>query len=173
MNQNTLVEAATEHPVFLTRVMDAPRDLVWRAWSEAEALAQWWGPKDFPTRVEKVDFRPGGVFHYAMQTPGGEMWGKFVYRDIKPPQRLVFILSFSDAQGNTIRAPFCDTYPLEILNDVTFTEQGGKTTITMRGGPFNATQEERESYIAMLEGMQEGTNATLDNLADFLATLRA
>lgn len=172
MNQN-MTQEQTAFPVFLTRVMDAPRDLVWRAWSDAEALAQWWGPKDFPTRVEKLDFRPGGVFHSCMQTPDGEMWGKFVYREIEPPQRLVFVLSFADAQGNTVRAPFSDTHPLEILSDVTFTEENGKTTILMRGGPWNATEAERQSYQAMLQNVQHGTNATLDQLAQYLAGIRA
>lgn len=172
MNQN-MTQEQTAFPVFLSRVMDAPRDLVWRAWSDAEALAQWWGPKDFPTRVEKLDFRPGGVFHYCMQTPDGEMWGKFVYREIEPPQRLVFVLSFADAQGNTVRAPFSDTHPLEILSDVTFTEENGKTTILMRGGPWNATEAERQSYQAMLQNMQQGTNATLDQLAQYLVGIRA
>ena len=166
MNQSTL---STEHPVFLTRVMDAPRDLVWRAWSQAEALAQWWGPAGFSTRVEQFNFRPSGVFLYTMQTPGGDCCGKVVYRDIEPPQRLSFILSFSDAQGNIARAPFSETHPLEILSDVTFTEQSGKTLITMRGGPWNATEEERQGYADALKGMQHGTNAMLDNLAVFLA----
>ncbi len=168
MNQDTLT-TEHEYPVFLTRVMDVPRDLVWKAWSEAKALAQWWGPTSCQTRVEKLDFRPGGVFHYAMQTPGGEMWGKFVYHDIVPPERLVFVLSFADEQGNIVRAPFSDAHPLEILSDVTFSEQDGKTLITMRGGPFNATEAERQGYAAMLKDMQEGTNATLDNLALYLA----
>ncbi len=162
-----------ENHIFLTRVFDAPRELVWKAWSNAEALAQWWGPKGCATRVEKLDFRPGGVFHYAMQTPDGEFWGKFVYRDIEPPEHLSFLLSFADAQGNIVRAPFSDTHPLEILSDVTFTEQDGKTTITMRGGPFNATQEERESYAAILTDMREGTNSTFDNLAEYLAKTQA
>ena len=176
MNQNISTEPSTngEYPVFLTREMDAPRELVWRAWSEAEALAQWWAPKGFSTRVESFDFRPGGVFHYAMQTPdGGEMWGKFVYREIDPPKRLAFMLSFADAQGNTVRAPFSETHPLEIYSEVTFTERDGKTTITMRGGPFNATEAERAGYAAMLKNMQEGTDSTLDNLADYLAKARA
>ncbi len=168
------INVPLENHVFLTRVVDAPRDLVWKAFSDAKALAQWWGPKDCTTRVEKLDFRPGGVFLYAIQTPdGGQMWGKFVYRDIVPPERLVFMLSFADAEGNTTRAPFSATHPLEILSDVTFTEQDGKTTITMRSGPFNSTQEERESYAAMLTDMQEGTNATLDNLVVYLAKTQA
>ena len=176
MKQNTSTEPSTngEFPIFLTREMDAPRELVWRAWSEAEALAQWWGPKGFSTRVESFDFRPGGVFHYAIQTHDGQnTWGKFVYRDIEPPSRLVFVMSFADAQGNTARAPFCDTHPLEIYSEVTFTERDGKTTITMRGGPLNATEAERAGYAAMLKNMQEGTNSTLDNLADYLAQARA
>ena len=168
------INVPLENHLFLTRVVDAPRELVWKAWSEAEALAQWWGPKGFSTRVESFDFRPGGIFHYAIQTPdGGQMWGKFVYYEISPPERLIFVMSFADAQGNTARAPFSDTYPLEIYNEVTFTERDSKTTITMRGAPFNATDAERAGYAAMFKDMQEGTESTLDNLTDYLAKARA
>jgi uncharacterized protein YndB with AHSA1/START domain len=173
MDQNNSSRAVPDD-LFLTRVMDAPRELVWKAYSEAEALAQWWGPKGCGTRVEKLDFRPGGIFHYAMQTPqGGEMWGKFVYWEIQPPERIVFVLSFSDPEGNTVRAPFSDTHPLEVYSEVTFTEEGGKTRITMRGGPLNATEAERASYAALMKNMQIGTNATLDKLAAYLAEKQA
>ena len=84
----------------IARVFDAPRDLVWKAWTEAEHLARWWGPKGFPISVVKLDLRPGSVFLYSMRFPEGhEMWGKFVYREIAEPGRLVFINSFSDAEG--------------------------------------------------------------------------
>ena len=106
---------------------------------DAEALAQWWGPKGATMRVINLDFRPGGTFHYAMAfQPGHEMYGRFIYREIVAPERLVFVISFSDAEGGITRAPFPqlkDMWPLEVLNVVTFTEHAGKTTIALRGGP--------------------------------------
>src|SRR5580700_3871342 len=99
----------------LTRVLNAPQELVFKAWTEAKSLAQWWGPKGFTLNVAKLDFRPGGQFLYSMNDSNGfEMWGKFVYHEIEAPERLVFVNSFSDKEGNTIRAPFSATWPLEV-----------------------------------------------------------
>ena len=97
----------------LTRVFDAPRDIVFKAWSDAEALAQWWGPKGFGMEVATLDFRPGGWFHYSMKSPDGKlMWGKFVYGEIKAPEKFVFINSFSDEKGNNTRNPWMPKWPL-------------------------------------------------------------
>src|SRR5205085_4388835 len=101
----------------ITRVFDAPRELVWKAITESERLMRWWGPKGFTMQVAQLDLRPGGVFHYSMRSPGGnDMWGKFVYREVVAPERLVFVNSFSDAEGNLTRNPFSPSWPLEILN---------------------------------------------------------
>jgi uncharacterized protein YndB with AHSA1/START domain len=154
----------------VTRVFDAPRALVWKAWTEADRLAQWWGPKGCAISVRKLDLRPGGMFHYSMKgADGREMWGKFVYREIVKPERIVFVNSFSDENGGTARMPWMPGFPLEVLNTQTFTEQGGKTTVTLRGGPINATEEERRLFESMFENMQKGFAGTFDQLADHLA----
>ncbi len=130
-----------------SRTFDAPRSLVWKVYTEAEHLAQWWGPKGFTWLSGTLDFKPGGVFHYGMRSPtGDEMWGKFNYREISKPDRIIFTNSFSDKDGNTVRAPFAADWPLEILNTVTFVEEGGKTTVTLRGGPFNANAAEKARF---------------------------
>jgi uncharacterized protein YndB with AHSA1/START domain len=154
----------------ISRVFDAPRELVFKAQAESERLEQWWGAKGFTTRVIKLDFRPGGIFHYSMRTPDGrEMWGKFVYREIVAPERIVFTNSFADKDGNMIRAPFSSTWPLEILNTLTLSEHKGKTTLTIRSVPFNAEKEESETFEAGLDSMRQGFNGSLDRLADYLA----
>jgi uncharacterized protein YndB with AHSA1/START domain len=154
----------------ITRTFNAPRELVFKAWSEAERLAQWWGPKGFKMEVAKLDLRPGGLFHYSMHTPDGhEMWGKFVYHEITPPEKIVFVNSFSDPEGNTIRAPFSAIFPLEIMNILTFSEQDGKTTITLEGGPINSSAEELEFFIGMRDNMNQGFRGTFDQLEEYLA----
>lgn len=159
-----------ERALVITRVFDAPRELVWKAFTESDRLAQWWGPKGFTMLVRTLDFRPGGVFHYAMRAPDGQiMWGKFVYRDIQAPERMVFVNSFSDENGAIVRAPFSPTWPLEVLNTVTLTESGGKTTVTLRGGPINATGEERAIFWNRQESVQQGFAGTFDQLAAYLA----
>lgn len=79
------------------RTFDAPRELVWKACTEPELMKQWFSPKGFTVRVAKMDFRPGGIYHYCQKSADGlEMWGKVVYREIVAPEKLVYINSFSD-----------------------------------------------------------------------------
>jgi uncharacterized protein YndB with AHSA1/START domain len=79
----------------ITRVVDAPLKRAWKAWTDPKQLKQWWGPKGFEIVSTKVDLKPGGIFHYRLRCPDGQdMWGKFVYREIVPEERLVFIVAF-------------------------------------------------------------------------------
>jgi uncharacterized protein YndB with AHSA1/START domain len=159
-----------ERELVITHVFDAPRELVWKAFTESNRLAHWWGPKGFTMLVRRLDFRPGGIFHYSMRSPDGQiLWGRFVYRDILAPERMVFVNSFSDEEGAITRAPFSPTWPLEIMNTVTFAEHDGKTTVTLRGGPINATDEERETFWNGQESMRQGFAGTFDQLAAYLA----
>jgi len=154
----------------ITRDFDAPRDLVWKAWTEPERLAQWWGPAGSEIRVRALDLRPGGVFHYSMEAPDGpEMWGKFVYREIEPQERLVFVSCFSDEKGGLTRNPWIATWPLEVLNTLTLDERDGRTTLTLRGGPINATEEELQAFAAGVAGMRQGFNGTFGQLERYLA----
>jgi uncharacterized protein YndB with AHSA1/START domain len=167
-------EAETHPPFVVTRQFDAPRGLVFRAWTEAGHLAEWWGPKGFTMLRCTNDPRPGGVMHYGMQAPdGGVMWGKWVYREIAAPERLAFVVSFSDEEGGTVRAPFSAEWPLEVLSTFTFEEQGGRTTLTMRGEPVNATAAERRAFAGFHDSMTQGWGGTLDQLDAHLARVSA
>ena len=163
-------QAPGERELVITRVFDAPRKLVWKAFAESDRLAQWWGPTGFSMLTHTLDFRPGGIFHYSMRSPEGHIsWGRFVYRDIQPPERMVFVNSFSDEEGNVTRAPFNPTWPLEVLNTLTLSEADGKTTLTLRGGPTNATEEERETFWRAQESLRQGFAGTFDKLSDYLS----
>ncbi|MBS1531086.1 MAG: SRPBCC domain-containing protein [Bacteroidetes bacterium] len=160
----------TTQELVITRIYNAPRKLVYKAWSDAEALAQWWGPAGMTLTVKKLDFRPGGIFHYGMGLPNGAMmWGIFKYRDIKEPEQIVFVNSFADEDGNITRAPFHPAWPLEILNKLVLEEHDGKTTMTLSGGPVNATKEEFEVFAASIPQMEGGFKGTFDQLEAFLA----
>jgi uncharacterized protein YndB with AHSA1/START domain len=100
---------------------------------------------------------------------GGVMWGKFTYREIIAPERLVFVDSFSDENENIIRAPFSENFPLQILNTLTFEEDGSQTRLTLRGAPLNATPEEQEFFASMHDSMQQGFGGTFDQLVEHLA----
>jgi uncharacterized protein YndB with AHSA1/START domain len=155
---------------FMSRVFDTPRDLVWKAFTDVEHMKQWWGPKGFTVVKAQMDLRPGGTYHYAMKSPdGATMWGKFVFREIVPPEKIVFINSFSDENGGTTRHPLHITWPLEMLSTFTFEDLGGKTHFSLRWSPYNATAEERKTFDEGHQSMTQGWTGTMDQLAAYLA----
>ena len=159
----------------IERTLDAPRNLVWRAFTDAEHMKQWWGPKGFKVFHSKMDLRPGGTYLYGMEVPNGPvMWGKFVYREIVPPSKLVFINSFSDENRGVTRHPMSPTWPLELLSTFTFEEAGpGKTKFTIRWSPHNATEEERKTFDAGQASMNQGWSGTLEQLEAYLPKAKA
>ncbi|MBD2872339.1 SRPBCC domain-containing protein [Paenibacillus arenilitoris] len=172
MTDNVDATKAANNEFVITRELDAPRELVFKAWTEPEHLQRWWGPKGLTITVVKLDLRPGGLFHYIMRTPeGDETWGRFAYREITAPERLVYVNSFSDPEGGIVRPPFDDPWPLEILNTVTLEEQDGKTTVTISAIPVNASEEETRVFRAGFESMEQGYGGTFDQLAEHLAAL--
>jgi uncharacterized protein YndB with AHSA1/START domain len=169
--KNNASAGAPGRDFVITRSFEAPRQRVFSALTEYEHLRHWWGPKGFTWVGGTLDLRPGGLFHYCMRSPDGrEMWGKFVYREIVHPERLVFVNSFSDKSGATIRAPFAATWPLQVLNTITLAEEGGRTILTLNGAPLDASDEERRTFDAARPSMQQGFTGTFDQLADYLAT---
>jgi uncharacterized protein YndB with AHSA1/START domain len=165
----TASNAATKE-FTISRTFNAPRDAVWTAWTDRDALAQWWGPKGCTIDVTRLEVRPGGMFLYSMGLPNGDKWwGRFIYREIVKPERIVFVNSFSDESGNVTRAPFSDKWPKEVLNVMTLTEEGGKTTLSLRGGPIDVSDEERAMFEGMFASMQQGFGGTFDQLDAYLA----
>jgi uncharacterized protein YndB with AHSA1/START domain len=153
----------------ISHTFGVPREVMWRAWSERDQLMQWFGPKGVSIAQATLDFRPGGFFHFCMRLPDGKaMWGKFVYREIEPPRRVVWVNSFSDENRGVIRHPMRATWPLEMLTVATFAEEEGKTTVTVRWTPIGATEEESETFNSNHESMQMGWTGTFEQLAEYL-----
>jgi uncharacterized protein YndB with AHSA1/START domain len=170
MSANRLA-TATDAAFVITRVFDAPLALTWKAWAEADRLKAWWGPRGCTIEVANQEFRPGGFFHYNMRFASGtEWWGRFLYREIVAPERIVWFNSFSNPGCGITRAPFGMAIPLEVLNDVTFTEKAGKTTVTLRATPHGATAEEVATFKDMHTGLQQGYGGSFDQLAGILAS---
>lgn len=161
-------------PFVISRVFDAPRERVWSAWTEVERLKQWWGPKGFVVTHCKLDLRPGGVMHYCLRMPdGNEMWGRFVYREIVKPERLVFVNSFSDKDGGITVHPMSPTWPREMLTTVTFEAQGGKTKVRVQWTLFDtATDLERKTFDEGRDSMKMGWTGTMDQFDAFLANTK-
>ena len=156
-------------PFVISRVFDAPRDKVWKAWTEVERLKQWWGPKGFTVSHCTVDLRPGGLMHYCLRSPDGhDMWGRFVYREIAKPERLVWVDSFSDEKGGVTRHPMSPGWPRELLTTVSFAEQKGGTLVTVQWIPIDATEEERRTFDAGRDSMQQGWTGTFEQLEQYL-----
>jgi uncharacterized protein YndB with AHSA1/START domain len=162
------------HDFVISRVFDAPRDLVWKCFNDPERMKHWWGPKGFKVIASKMDLRVGGTYHYGMQTPnGGAMWGLFTYREIVPQERLVFINSFSDEQGGVTRHPGHAQWPLQMLSTFIFEDApGGKTKFTVRWATHNATAEEQKTFDTMHASMTQGWSGTMEQLEAYLATAK-
>ena len=154
----------------ISRVLDAPRELVWKCFTDPQHMKQWWGPKGATVVKCEMDLRPGGTYHYALQLADGPaIRGKQVYREIVPPEKLVFINSFSDEKGGLARHPMAPTWPLELYTVFTFEElPGGKTKFTVRWTPHNPTEEERKTFDAGHASMNQGWSGTMDQLEAYL-----
>ncbi len=164
------MDANNASGLVITRTFDAPREKVWNAFTTAEAMGQWWGPKGFDIDVKTFEFRPGGIFHYSMTPPGAaQIWGRFTYGEITPMEVIKFTNCFSDADAGLGRNPWMDVWPAEISNVMTFTEENGKTTITLRGSPINANEEEMKAFEGLTASMQGGWEGTWSKLDDYLA----
>ena len=167
---NTTINTLTERPFVISHLFSAPRERVWKAWTEREQLRQWFAPAGAAISSAQMDFRPGGSFHYSMRTfDGKEMWGKFVYREITAPEKIVLVNSFSDANGGLTRHPFSATWPLEMLSTTTFTDADGKTKLTIVWTPLNPREEERKTFDSSHDGMRQGWSGTFGQLTGFLA----
>jgi uncharacterized protein YndB with AHSA1/START domain len=152
---------AREGEVVITRIFDAPRELVWKAWTEPEHLRRWWGPKNFTSPACQIDLRVGGKYLYCMRSPEGQdFWSTGVYREIVPFEKLVCTDSFADENGNVVPATHYGMgadFPLEMEVTVTFEEQEGKTRMTLRHVGLPAGQ--------MREMTGAGWNESFDKLA--------
>ncbi|WP_051180562.1 SRPBCC family protein [Caballeronia insecticola] len=163
-------DTATQNVAFtMNRIFDAPRERVWQAWSEADRIARWWGPKGCTIALHRFEFRPGGFFHYAMEFAGmPSMWGRFNYREIVERERIVWLNSFSNERCGIARAPFSEVCPLEIENVVTFSNAGDKTSVALHATPFGASVEEQRFFDELRPSLEQGYGGTLDQLAAFL-----
>ncbi len=146
----------SEREVVITRVFDAPRELLFDALTNPEHVPRWFGLRDWTLPVCEIDLRVGGKWRYVMRGPDGQEMGMSgVYKEIKRPERLAYTESFDD-------------YPGETLNTGVLTEEDGRTTFTA-----TILYESKEHRDAVLEsGMQHGAAETYDRLAEHLDSLQ-
>lgn len=152
------VEVA-ERSLKVARTFDYPRELVFNAYTDGEALKQWFGPEGWPLTVSDMDFRVGGVWHYCMSGPNGEQaWGIATFQTITAPEQLVYEDAFSDADRNVV--PPASTVTINFIE-----RNAAQTTLEMN--ILFASNDERDQVIGM--GIEEGMGQTLDHLEEYLA----
>ena len=160
----------------ITRVFDAPREVLWKCFTEPESMKEWFGPKGSVVVASKMDLRVGGTYHGAMRAANGTVaWAKFVYREIVAPQRLVWVHSFSDEAGGLTRHPMAPTWPLQMLTTVIFEdapggEGSGKTKLTLRWSPLDVSAEEQATFDAAHDSMRGGWTGSFERLDAYLAS---
>jgi len=148
--------STAERGLVITRIFDAPRELVFKAWTEPDRAVRWWGPQGFTTAHYEIDFRPGGSYRVCMRSPEGtEHWQCGVCRELAAPERLVFTFAWEDAQGRPGH---------ETVVTVTFAEHGARTKLTLHQAVFE-TVTARDLH-------QGGWTSALECLADYLAQNR-
>jgi uncharacterized protein YndB with AHSA1/START domain len=162
MSASNIGAAVTaDRSIEITRVFDAPRELVFKAWIDPARIGQWFGPDGFTITTHEMDVRPGGVWRFVMHGPDGvDYQNKIVYLEIVAPERLVYDHGDDGDDGEDAQAPFHVT--------VTFAEQAGKTELTMRS--LFASAADRDRVVEEF-GAIEGGNQTLGRLAEYLRTM--
>jgi uncharacterized protein YndB with AHSA1/START domain len=152
-NGNSAVLDTDDRTRTITRVFDAPRELVFKAWADPEMCRQWMGPRQYPAFHVEGDMRTGGKWRIGLRAVDGsrELWQGGVYREVVAPERLVFTFAWDQDDGS--RGP-------ETLVTLTFADECGKTRMTFHQGVFN-TAPNRDGHI-------QGWNSGFDRLADFL-----
>ncbi len=157
----------------ISRVVNAPRDLVWKVWTEKEHLMEWFGPKGWTMPKCEMDLQVGGTFLYGLENPDGmRLWGKWVFREIIPPEKIVMMNSFSDENRGITRHPMSDKWPLELLTTTTLADRGDKTEITIEWKPINASEEELAVFNSSHESMNQGWSGTFEQLETYLPSIQ-
>ena len=158
---------AAERELVIVRTFDAPRELVWKAWTQCDLLKRWWGPKNFTAPYCKIDLWVGGKYLYCMRSPEGQdYWSTGIYREIVAPERLVCTDSFADEKGNAVPASHYgmgDNWPEELLVTITLQAEGNKTKMTLRHVGIPAGD--------MAEMTSAGWNESFDKLAESLKSI--
>ena len=162
--KSNAIKRTKDREIAITRIFDAPRELVWKAWTDPERVKRWWGPKNFMSPFCKIDFRVGGAYLFCMRSPEGQdFWSTGFYREIVEPERIVCTDSFADEKGNVVPATYYGLsadFPLELQVTLTFEEHDGKTRMTLR-------------HVGIPEGQMSdltevGWNESFDKLAESL-----
>ena len=163
----------TDLPTYvLERTFDAPRELVWRTWTEAELLSRWYGP-NVETIIHQLDVRPGGVWRNEMRMSGGSSRELMKYTEVVPPEKLVWLHSMADENWDVTTNPRMPDWPKVLLTTVTFEDQGETTKMRFTWAPYDASEAEIACFAAAMANLDKGWGAGMKLLEELLAELQA
>lgn len=155
----------------LDREFDAPRDLVWRTWTEPDLLARWYGP-NVETIIHKLDVRPGGLWLNEMRWGENAHFQRVEFTEVTAPERLVWLHAVSDSEWNITANPMMPDWPRLLLTTVTFEEAGYRTKMRLTWVPHDASDAEIACFAAAIDGMDKGWASGMDLLAGLLAEMQ-
>jgi uncharacterized protein YndB with AHSA1/START domain len=162
----------SEMPIYvLERRFDAPRELVWKTWTDPELLPRWYGP-NVETIVHRLELKPGGLWLVEMKWGGNSHYQRVEYTEVTPPERLVWLHSSSDASWNIIPSPMKPNWPRVLLTTVTLEQDGGQTKLRLTWVPHEASDAEIACFAAAMDGMGKGWDAGMKLLEELLAELQ-
>jgi uncharacterized protein YndB with AHSA1/START domain len=151
--RSSAAAAASDLELLITREFDAPRSMVFRAWTQPEHLMRWWGPRGFTLPSCQLDLRPGGAYRFHMRgSAGDDHWTQGVFREVVEPERIVMAGSWADAAGNP-------TSP-ETVTTVSFEDLGAKTRLTLHQAVFES--------VTARDAHRNGWTSSLERLAEYL-----
>ena len=156
----------------LDRIFDAPREMVWRAWTDPELLQRWYGP-NIETIIHAFDLRPGGSWLNEMRMRGMSDFSKMVFQEVAPPSTLVWHHSSSDSDWNIITSPMMANWPKVLLTTAIFEDMGEKTNVRLTQVPIDATDEEIACFAATMAGMDNGWGGGYKIMDEMFAELQA
>ncbi len=156
----------------LERVFDAPRELVWRTWTDPELVSRWYGP-NVETIVHRLELKPGGLWLVEMKWGETSHYQRVEYTVVTPPERLVWLHSVSNADWTIIASPMMANWPRVLLTTVTFEEDGARTKMRLTWAPHEASADEIAGFAAAVDGMGKGWCAGMALLEKLLAELQA
>ena len=156
----------------LERVFDAPRELVWKTWTDPELLPRWYGP-GVETIVHRLEVKPGGLWLDEMRMGSGSHYERIEYTEVTPPERLVWLHSICDADWNVAANPMMPDWPRVLLTTVTFQDDGGRTRLRLTWAPHEASDAAVTSFAAAMGGLDRGWGAGMDLIAELLAEMQA
>ncbi|GAB5470889.1 MAG: hypothetical protein Kilf2KO_39190 [Rhodospirillales bacterium] len=156
----------------MERSFAAPRELVWKTWTDPKLLPRWYGPR-VETLVHRLDVEPGGLWLGEMRWGDQSHYQRVEYLEVTPPERLIWLHSACDADWNVIPSPMMADWPRVLLTTVTFAEENGGTKLRLTWVPQDATAAEIAAFAAAMDRLDKGWGAGMELLADLLTQLQA